>query len=149
MTSNLSDNKHGLLSLIKLSIPFTGEVLNLGVILQDTETNEIRMKIIEDFGKLEKCFQIPDIENIQYAIEILQKRQISRETIYSGEISSSLVVTEPSKYIITARNIEEELSNAFFAKVSLAKELSSPSGYEPEELKLAIIPNDFKTRLIP
>lgn len=129
-----SNHKNGLLSVVKLSIPYTGEVLNLGVILQDALTHEIRIKLIDDFEKLAKYFQIPDIENIRYAIEMLQKRQISRDTIYSGELSPSLIVTEPSKYIFTAPSLEEELVNAFFAKVSLAKELLSSSGYEPDEL---------------
>ncbi|MBV5334781.1 MAG: hypothetical protein JZU49_03140 [Sulfuricurvum sp.] len=132
-SSQQSDSKNGLLSVVKLSIPYTGEVLNLGVILQDALTHEIRIKLIEDFEKLAKYFQIPDIENIRYAIEMLQKRQISRDIIYSGELSPSLIVTEPSKYIFTAPSLEEELVNAFFAKVSLGKELLSPSGYEPDE----------------
>lgn len=134
-----SDSKNGLLSVVKLSIPYTGEVLNLGVILQDALTHEIRIKLIEDFEKLAKYFQIPDIENIRYAIEMFQKRQISRDTIYSGELSPSLIVTEPSKYIFTAPSLEEELVNAFFAKVSLAKELLRSSGYEPDEQKIKAI----------
>lgn len=129
--SQQSDSKNGLLSVLKLSIPYTGEVLNLGVILQDTLTHEIRTKTVEDFGKLGKCFQILDIENVQYAIEMLQKRQISKDTIYSGELSSSLIVSEPSKYIITAQTIEEELVNAFSSKVSLAKQLEQKRKLNP------------------
>jgi len=130
-SSRQSDNKNGLLSVLKLSIPYTGEVLNLGVILQDIATHEIRIKTVEDFGKLGKCFQIPDIENVHYAIEMLQKRQISRDTIYTGEISSSLIVSEPSKYIITAQNIDDEILSAFSSKVSLAKQLEQKRRLNP------------------
>lgn len=130
-SSQQSDSKNGLLSVLKLSIPYTGELLNLGIILQDVLTHEIRTKTVEDFGKLGKCFQIPDIENVQYAIEMLQKRQISRDTIYSGELSPSLIVSEPSKYIITAQTIEEELVNAFSSKVSLAKQLEQKRKLNP------------------
>ncbi|KFN39740.1 MAG: hypothetical protein JU82_06030 [Sulfuricurvum sp. MLSB] len=130
-SSRQSDSKNGLLSVLKLSIPYTGEVLNLGVILQDAITHEIRTKTVEDFGKLGKCFQIPDIENVQYAIEMFQKRQISRDTICAGELSPSLIVSEPSKYIITSQNIEEELLNAFSSKVSLAKQLEHKRKINP------------------
>lgn len=156
-SSQQSDTKNGLLSVVKLSIPYTGEVLNLGVILQNTVTNEIKTKIVEDFNKLSKCFQISDIENVKYAIEMLQKRQIAKETIYTGEISPSLIVTEPSKYIITAQNIEDELLNAFSSKVSLAKQLTQKRKLNPlsktklitsiqQEIKLKQWDRTIKTR---
>lgn len=156
-TSQQSNSKNGLLSVLKLSIPYTGEVLNLGVVLQDVITNEIRTKTIEDFNKLSKCFQIPDIENVQYAIEMLQKRHIAKNIIYTGEISPSLIVTEPSKYIITAKNVEEELLNAFSSKVSLSKQLEYKRRLNPysktklinsiqEEIKLKQWDKTIKTR---
>ncbi|MCX6061809.1 MAG: hypothetical protein NT103_06135 [Campylobacterales bacterium] len=126
-----SDSKNGLLSVLKLSIPYTGEVLNLGVILQDITTNEIRIKTIEDFSKLGKCFQIPDVDNVHYAIEMLQKRQINQDNIYVGEISPSLIVSEPSKYIITSSSIDQELQNVFASKVSLSKQLEQKRKLNP------------------
>lgn len=125
------ESKNGLLSVVRLTIPYTGEVLNIGVVLQDMTTNEIRIQTIDDFSKLEKCFQIKDAENIEYALEILQKRQINESKIYTGQIAPSLIITEPSRYIISSQTIEQELENIFKAKVSLSKHIKPTRNLHP------------------
>lgn len=132
------ESKNGLLSVVRLTIPYTGEVLNIGVVLQDIATNEIRIQTIDDFSKLEKCFQIKDAENIEYALEILQKRQINESNIYTGQIAPSLIITEPSRYIISSQNIEQELENIFKAKVSLSKHIKPTRNLHPHSKTVLI-----------
>lgn len=113
----------GLVSVVKLNIPYTDETINLGVILQNKVTKEVKIKTIEDFSILKKCFNIDDVENFEYSLDILNKRQINFETIYSGKISDSMYVSEPNEYKLFEKNIEKEVEILFKNKVTLSKNI--------------------------
>lgn len=116
--------KKGLLSVIKLTIPYTDERINVGVVLQNTQTGEIKIKTIEDYKTIQKCFQISDFENIEYSLDILNKRQANMDSIFEGNLSPSIIVSSPSKYEITKSTIEEELLEIYFSKVTISKNKS-------------------------
>lgn len=130
--SNRNRNgKSGLLSLLRLTIPNTGELLNVGVILQNTQSGEIKIKTVEELKKVQKCFNLSDTDNIEYSLEMLCKRQFSMDTIYQGEVSNSILVSEPSRYIIMSENIEDEIEKVFSNKVSLSHQLAKKRNLNP------------------
>ncbi len=129
--ADINKNSKALLSVIRLSMPYTGETLNIGIILKNQDTGEVKIKTIENFKNIKSCFQLSEHDNIEYAIEILQKRQSQNGEICIGELSRSLTVLEPSKHIITSLSMEEELNALFAAKVSLSKKTGQKRNINP------------------
>lgn len=122
--SDINESIDGLLSVIKYNIPYTDETINVGVILQNSITNEIKIKTIDDFKVFKKCFALEDIENFEYSLDIINKRQIKIDNIFNGKISNSLYISEPNRYKFISKTIEEEITNVFSKKVTLSKNIT-------------------------
>jgi hypothetical protein len=110
----------GKFSLVQLNIPSTSELFNIGVIFEQSENNIFHTKFLDNFDRLTTCLRIKDIGNIQYSIDLLQKRIKQNNSLSIGNISRSIQISEPQTYAYYSNDFESEFSKLFMRKVSLA-----------------------------
>lgn len=104
-------------SLIQYHDMFTKEIINLGVILINGK--DISYHIPKDYKKINRYIKT-DIERIAFTINILVDRIESYNTMSYGEISDSIVVTQPKTYKSKsdAHNAFSELSKKYLSMIS-------------------------------
>ena len=106
-------------STIKLKLPTTGEVFNVGVILMDENGKNRKIKTIGSFQSIAKCLKIEEADSHDYILQKLEKYYKRDNFEFDTNFSNTLHVEAPS-WINSEKSIEEELQVTFEEMVTIS-----------------------------
>lgn len=110
-------------SLIQIS-PTTdsSELINIGVIVKNLETNEIELKLFEDIPKLSKRVYIENHKSLEYTFEILKKSILNYSDSFEYKnFTNAIKINKPLPISIVSTSLEEQAIKMYKDKVTLLK----------------------------
>lgn len=105
-------------SQIKLNLLKTGEIFNIGVILQDGD--EKRIKLIDSFTKLKNCLGLDNPSGHDFTLEMLYKSFEENSLTYGANFSNSINITK-LEWIGSKLSLDEEANTMFESMVTLGR----------------------------
>jgi len=106
-------------STVKLKLPTTGEVFNVGVILMDESGQNRKIKTIESFKNIAKCLKVESADSHDYILQKLAEYYKRDNFEFGTNFSNTLYVETPS-WINSEKSLEEELQITFEEMVSIS-----------------------------
>lgn len=83
-------------SLIQFHNIWTKEILNIGVILSDSE--KYHFHIPKKYEKMKTCLDFTELSGLKYTLEIIEDRIINQKRVTYGEVSNSIYITEQKSF---------------------------------------------------
>ncbi len=136
--------QRGEYSLIQISPTLdSSELINIGVIVKNLETKEIKFKIFEDISKLLKRVYIENFKSLEYTFEILKKSILNHSNTFEyANFTNAIKINRPLPISIVYSSLEEQVEKMFTDKVTLLKTFNQiPIANNSEYDKRYIIDN--------
>lgn len=97
------------------------EIVNIGVIVKNIDTNEIEIKLFDDVSKLSKRIYIENKNSLSYTFDILKKQITTyKDTFEYRNFTNAIKINKPLPISITA-SLEEQAIKLFNDKVTILK----------------------------
>lgn len=97
------------------------EIVNIGVIVKNIDTNEIEIKLFDDISKLSKRIYIENKDSLSYTFDILKKQITTyKDTFEYKNFTNAIKINEPLPISITS-SLEQQTIKLFNDKVTILK----------------------------
>ncbi len=104
-------------STIRLKLPLTGEIFNIGVILEDIDGKRA-IKTIDNFQSLSKCLYIENANGYNYVLQKIHTYYNKKSFTFGAFISNTIYI-ESQEWITSELTIEKEIDKSFDELVSI------------------------------
>jgi len=110
-------------SLIQISpTADSSELINVGVIVKNLETNEIKLKLFDDMARLSKRVFIENEKSLAYAFEILKKNISNHSDSFDyRNFTNAIRINKPLPMSIIFDSLEEQTMKMYNDKVTVLK----------------------------
>ncbi len=110
-------------SLIQISPTIDSqELVNVGIIVKNIESNELKIELFDDIHKLSQRVHIENKNSLKYTFEILRKQidKYSDSFIYE-QFSNVVKINKPLPISITEDTLSKQLEKLYKEKITLLK----------------------------
>ena len=107
-------------SPIRMHIPLSGEVFNIGVILTDETEQKKIMKTINSFSEISDCINLKEINGHNYMLKKLQEDFNSGDVSFGKSFSNAIYIEELD-WLNSDKEMEDELNIMFDELVTLKR----------------------------
>lgn len=105
-------------SPVRLTLQSTGEVFNIGVIVED-EKHTKELRLIDSFSSLSKCLKLTDYRSLDFVLDYLRENIDDIQLTKKVSISNAVIV-DTSEWMNTEKDISDAATEIFEELVTIA-----------------------------